>query len=174
LAERKAGESIMVSDMPEKGSFDDSLIDTFEKVKEVIAGIRTVRLQKNIPNKEVLSLEIVGEVDTAFDSVIAKMGNLSSIAIVNEKDATAVSFLVGTTEFSVPLGNNIDIEAELKKLNEELKYLVGFLKSVTAKLSNEKFVANAKPEIVENERKKQADAESKIKTIQESIANLSK
>lgn len=101
------------------------------------------------------------------------MGNLSSISRIAEKDSTAASFLMGITEFSVPLGNNIDVEAELKKLNDELKYLEGFLKSVSAKLSNEKFVANAKPEIVENERKKQADAESKIKTIQESISNLS-
>ncbi|NDV97137.1 valine--tRNA ligase [Dysgonomonas sp. 521] len=174
LKERKEGESIMVSDMPKEMTFDAGLIDTFEKIKDVIAGIRTVRLQKNIPNKEELSLEVIGDYNAAFSSVISKMGNLSSIDTVSEKDATAASFLVGTTEYSIPLGNNIDVEAELKKLNDELKYLEGFLKSVSAKLSNEKFVANAKPEIVENERKKQADAESKIKTIQESIANLSK
>ncbi|MFV0329504.1 MAG: valine--tRNA ligase [Dysgonomonas sp.] len=174
LSERKEGESIMVSAMPKDVTYNANLIDTFEKVKEVIAGIRTVRLQKNIPNKEELSLEVIGDYNADFGSVISKMGNLSSINIVSEKDATAASFLVGTTEYAVPLGNNIDIEAELKKLNDELKYLEGFLKSVSAKLSNEKFVTNAKPEIVENERKKQADAESKIKTIQESIANLSK
>ena len=174
LAERKAGESIMVSEMPKEVSFSNDLIDTFEKVKEVIAGLRTIRLQKNIPNKEELSLEVIGQYNTDFDTVISKMGNLTSINTVAEKDPTSVSFLVGTTEFSVPLGNNIDIEAELKRLNDELKYLEGFLKSVAAKLSNEKFVANAKPEIVENERKKQADAESKIKTIKESITNLSK
>lgn len=174
LAERKAGESIMVSEMPKEVSFSNDLIDTFEKVKEVIAGVRTIRLQKNIPNKEELSLEVIGQYNTDFDSVISKMGNLTSINTVAEKDPTSVSFLVGTTEFSVPLGNNIDIEAELKRLNDELKYLEGFLKSVAAKLSNEKFVANAKPEIVDNERKKQADAESKIKTIKESIANLNK
>ncbi|GHV40535.1 valine--tRNA ligase [Bacteroidia bacterium] len=174
LSERKEGESIMVSAMPKEVAFDAAFIDTFEKIKETIAGVRTIRLQKNIPNKEELSLEVVGGYDTAYDSVISKMCNLSSIASVTEKDPTAASFLVGTTEFSVPLGSNIDVEAELKKLNEELKYLEGFLKSVAAKLSNEKFVANAKPEIVENERKKQADAESKIKTIKESIANLSK
>lgn len=174
LAERKAGESIMVSEMPKEVSFSNDLIDTFEKVKEVIAGVRTIRLQKNIPNKEELSLDVIGQYNTDFDTVISKMGNLTSINIVAEKDPTSVSFLVGTTEFSVPLGNNIDIEAELKRLNDELKYLEGFLKSVAAKLSNEKFVANAKPEIVENERKKQADAESKIKTIKESIANLKK
>lgn len=174
LTERKEGESIMVSDMPKESSSDNELLEAFEKVKETIAGVRTIRLQKNIPNKEELSLEVIGEYNTAFDSVISKMGNLTSIKTVNEKDVTAVSFLVGTTEFSVPLGNNIDVEAELKKLNEELVYLEGFLKSVANKLSNEKFVANAKPEIVDNERKKQADAESKIKTIKESIANLSK
>ena len=114
----------------------------------------------------------MGDYDMAFNSVILKMGNLSAISEVKEKNPTAASFLVGTTEFSVPLGNNIDIEAELKKLNEELVYLEGFINSVRKKLSNEKFVANAKPEIVENERKKEADAESKIKTIKESIANL--
>lgn len=174
LAQRKEGESIMVSEMLKEVSFSNDLIDTFEKVKDVIAGVRTIRLQKNIPNKEELSLDVIGQYNTDFDTVISKMGNLTSINIVAEKDPTSVSFLVGTTEFSVPLGNNIDIEAELKRLNDELKYLEGFLKSVAAKLSNEKFVDNAKSEIVDNERKKQADAESKIKTIKESIANLNK
>ncbi|MDR0824807.1 MAG: valine--tRNA ligase [Prevotella sp.] len=174
LNEREEGESIMVSAMPKETSFDAGLLDVFEKVKAIIAGVRTIRLQKNIPNKDELTLEVVGEYSTTFDSVISKMCNLSSIKVVSEKDATAVSFLVGITEFSVPLGNGIDVEAELKKLNEELKYLEGFLRSVMAKLSNEKFVANAKPEIVENERKKQADAESKMKTIKESIFNLNK
>ena len=174
LTERKDGESIMVSAMPNGIAFDSNLLDAFEKVKETIAGVRTIRLQKNISNKEQLRLDVIGEYNNTFDSVIAKMANLSEIKTVSGKDATAASFLVGTTEFSVPLGNNIDIEAELKKLNEELVYLEGFLNSVAKKLSNEKFVANAKPEIVENERKKQADAESKIKTIKESIANLSK
>lgn len=174
LTERKAGESIMVSEMPDDMSYNKDLIDAFEKVKETIAGVRTIRLQKNIPNKEELPLEIVGEYTPVFNSVISKMGNLSSIKLVAEKDPTSASFLVGTTEYSVPLGNNIDVEAELKKLNEELVYLEGFLNSVKKKLSNEKFVANAKSEIVDNERKKQADAESKINTIKESIANLSK
>lgn len=174
LSDRKEGESIMVSDMPKEAVFDNELTDKFEKVKEIIASIRTIRLQKNIPNKEELSLEVVGAYKTDFDSVISKMGNLTAIKTVNEKDLASASFLVGTTEFSVPLGSNIDVEAELKKLNEELVYLEGFLKSVANKLSNERFVANAKAEIVENERKKQADAESKIKTIRESIANLSK
>ena len=102
------------------------------------------------------------------------MGNLTAIDQVSDKSSGSVTFMVGTTEFAIPLGNNIDIEAELKKLEEELTYLKGFLISVQKKLSNEKFVANAKPEIVENERKKLADAESKIKTIEESIESLKK
>lgn len=174
LAERKQGDSLMVASMPQNTKYDQQLIHAFDSVKEIISGIRTIRLQKNIPNKEELSLEILGSHNKALDSVISKMGNLTAISVVADKDATAVSFLVGTTEYAVPLGNNIDVEAELVKLKDELKYLEGFLKSVANKLANEKFVANAKPEIVENERKKQADAESKIKTIQESIANLTK
>lgn len=174
LTDRKQGESIMVSDMPVATTYDSEFINNFEKAKEIISGIRSVRLQKNIPNKEALVLEVIGTHNSSFDEAIRKMATLESITMVAEKDATAASFLVGTTEYAVPLGNNIDVEAELKKLNDELVYLQGFLKSVTAKLSNEKFVANAKPEIVANERKKQADAESKIKTIEESIASLSK
>ena len=102
------------------------------------------------------------------------MGNLSAIETVTEKDATAASFLVGTNEYAVPLGNNIDVEAELKKLNEELKYLQGFRKSVMGKLSNEKFVNNAPAAVVDVEKKKLADAESKITSIEETIASLSK
>lgn len=174
LEERKSGESITIALLPEAGKVNENLISSFEKVKEIVANIRTIRLSKNIPNKEGLTLEIVGENNKVFDSVICKMANLNEIKTVQEKDPTAATFLVGITEFSVPLGNNIDIEAELEKLNNELQYLEGFLISVDKKLSNEKFVANAKPEIVENERKKRADAESKIATIKESIANLSK
>jgi len=174
LEDRKPGESIMTAQMPKAEKADDNFLDYFEKVKSIVSNIRTIRLEKNIPNKEELTLEIIGEYENKFDSVISKMANLTTINIITEKDPTAASFLVGTTEFSVPLGNNIDIEAELEKLNDELKYLEGFLISVEKKLSNEKFVANAKPEIVENERKKKADAESKITTIKESIANLTK
>ncbi len=180
LTERKEGESIMVAQIPELSSLDKGVdVAMFEDVKSIIAGIRTIRLEKNIPNKEELTLQVVpdGEHDTLYNvysSVIKKMGNISEIEAVTEKDATAASFLVGTTEFAIPLGNNIDVEAELAKLEDELKYLQGFLNSVMKKLSNEKFVSNAKPEIVENERKKQADAESKIKTIEESIAALKK
>lgn len=174
ITERQANESIMVSNMAKAGAYSAESLQNFDKVKEIVSGIRTVRLQKNIANKESLELEVLGEYDTAYNSVIAKMGNLSAINAVAEKSGGAVTFMVGTTEFAIPLGNNIDVEAELEKLAEELKYLKGFLVSVEKKLSNEKFVANAKPEIVENERKKQADAESKIHTIEETIQALKK
>lgn len=172
LAERKEGESIMTARMPEPKAYDSALIERFETAKQIIAGIRTIRLQKNIPNKEPLSLQIIGSHNNSLDCVIVKLTNLSEIETVTEKDATAASFLVGTTEYAVPLGNNIDVEAELKKLNDELKYMQGFLKTVLGKLSNERFVQNAPAAVVEMERKKQADAESKIKSLEESIAAL--
>jgi len=174
LAERKSNESLMVAQMPVAKAVNEKLLRSFDTVKDIISGIRTVRLQKNIANKDELKMTVIGEFDLSFSPVIEKMGNISDIETVAEKDATAASFLVGTTEFAIPLGSNIDVEAELAKQEEELKYLRGFLTSVMKKLSNEKFVANAKPEIVDNERKKQADAESKIKTLEESIAALKK
>ena len=174
LADRKAGESIMVAPMPANKHFDSKLLSDFDNIKEIIAGVRTIRLEKNIPNKESLGLNIIGSHTPLYDKVISKMANLSEIKIVSEKEAAAASFLVGTTEFSVPLGSSINIEEELAKLNEELIYLGGFLNSVMKKLGNEKFVQNAKPEVVEAERKKRADAESKMQTIRESIEALSK
>lgn len=172
LSDRKNSESIMIADMPKAKDINGELLNSFDLVKEIISGIRTIRLQKNIPNKDALELNIIGNHDGKFDPVILKMANISEIKTISEKSATAVSFLVGTTEFAIPLGNNIDIEAEIEKLEAELIYQQGFLNSVIKKLSNEKFVANAKPEIVDNERKKQADAESKIKTLEESIFAL--
>ena len=174
LAERKEGESIMTALMPEAKPVDESLIAAFEATKQIIAGIRTVRLQKNIPNREALTLQIVGQHDCTNDCVIVKLTNLSEISIVTEKDANSAAFLVGTTEYAVPLGNNIDVEAELAKLNEDLKYMQGFLRTVMGKLGNERFVNNAPAQVVELERKKKADAESKIKSIEERIAALSK
>ncbi len=174
LEPRKEGESIMVEMMPKAETFDKEFLSAFEQTKEVIANIRTIRLQKNIPNKEPLTLQVLGGHNPQFDAVIMKMGNLSAIDKVTEKDATAASFLVGTNEYSVPLGNNIDVEAELQKLNDELKYLQGFKKSVMGKLGNEKFVNNAPAAVVDGEKKKLADAESKITSIEERIASLSK
>lgn len=175
LKTREAKDSIMVSLYPPVGKINQSLIDQFEIQKEIIAGIRTVRLEKNIAQKEPLALFITkGEFNAAFNSVILKMGNLSEIGNNDAIEGAYSSFMVGTTEFAVPLGQNINIEEEITKMQTEITYLQGFLKSVMAKLSNERFVANAKPEIVDAERKKQADAESKMKSLQESIDALKK
>jgi valyl-tRNA synthetase len=144
----------------------------FEKVKEIIAGVRTIRLQKNVPNKEQLSLQITGDHNADFDAVIVKLCNLTSIEVVAEKSPGSISFLVGTTEYAVPMGSLINAEEEIQKMEAEITYLEGFLVSVMKKLGNEKFVANAKPEVVEAERKKQADAESKIASLKEGISGL--
>ena len=172
LTPRGEGESVMLSMLPEAKTADSNLLGNFETVKQIIAGVRTIRLQKNIANKEELELHVMGSYNKEYSSVISKMANLSAIVENADKDATAAAFMVGTTEFAVPLSENIDVEAELEKLGSELKYLEGFLSSVMKKLSNERFVQNAKPEIVDNERKKQADAESKIELIKESIKAL--
>ena len=175
IAERKDGESLMVSPLVVSGQADEGLLQQFEVVKEVIASIRAIRLQKNIAQKESLSLQVVDQnpVD-AFDSVITKMCNLSAIQVVSAKEEGAASFMVGTTEYAVPLGSLIDVEAEIARMEAELKHKEGFLQGVLKKLSNEKFVNNAPAAVIELERKKQADAESIIKSLKESIAALKK
>ncbi|VBB46904.1 Valine--tRNA ligase [uncultured Paludibacter sp.] len=172
LEDRNEGESIMMQMMPKTQSADEKVIGDFEKTKEIIAGIRTIRLQKNIPNKETLKLQINGEHNADFDAAIEKLCNLENIEKTSEKAPGSVSFLVGTTEYTVPMGSLINAEEEIKKMEAEIVYLEGFLNSVMKKLGNEKFVTNAKPEIVEAERKKQADAESKIASLKESISAL--
>ena len=172
IAERKDGESVMTALLPKAGAFSEQTIADMDIAKDIIAGIRTVRLQKNIPNKEELELQVMGEGNVPVESIIKKLANLSAVANVSEKDATAAAFMVGTTEYAVPLGNNINVEEELKKLEADLKYQEGFLQSVLKKLSNEKFVNNAPAKVIEMERKKQADAEAKIATLKESISAL--
>lgn len=172
IAERKDGESVMTALLPKAGAFSEQTIADMDIAKDIIAGIRTVRLQKNIPNKEELELQVMGEDNVPVESIIKKLANLSAVANVSEKDATAAAFMVGTTEYAVPLGNNINVEEELKKLEADLKYQEGFLQSVLKKLSNEKFVNNAPAKVIEMERKKQADAEAKIATLKESISAL--
>ena len=174
LEPRKEGESLMVALIPEVAPVDNLYLEDFEFAKEIVGGVRTIRLQKNIPNKEALELQVLGEHNDHFNSVIAKMCNLSSIIRTEEKAAGSASFLVRTTEYAVPLGNMINVEEELAKLQDELKYQQGFLASVMKKLSNESFVSKAPAKVIEMERKKQADAESKIKSIEESIAALKK
>jgi valyl-tRNA synthetase len=172
LKKRSENDSIMVSLLPQAGIIDTTLLTAFDNAKEIIAGIRTIRLQKNIPNKEFLELQIMNEQQVSLPAVILKIANLSKIEIVKDKASGASSFMVGTIEYAVPLGKMIDAEVEIKKLNDELNYQQGFLTSIEKKLSNEKFVANAKPEVVEMERKKLADAKSKIVSIKEAMAAL--
>ena len=175
IADRKEGESLMVSPMAAPAAYDEAIIAQFEAVKEVISNIRAIRLQKNIAQKDALDLQVIGENPVAeYNAVITKMCNLSAIQAVEAKADGAAAFMVGTTEFAVPLGNMIDVEVEIARMEAELKHKEGFLAGVMKKLSNEKFVNNAPAAVIELERKKQADAESIIKSLKESIAALKK
>ena len=174
LEERKDGESIMIQLQPKAGEVNEVLISNVEYAKEIIAGIRAVRLQKNIPNKEHLNLQVIGGHNIETNAIIIKLGNLESIQPVTEKAPGSISFLVGTTEFAIPMGSLINVKEEIEKMEADILYYQGFLASVAKKLSNERFVANAKPEVVDAERKKQADAESKITSLKEGIASLMK
>ena len=174
IYDRRPGESIMVQEL-HVPFVDGRCVIEFDAVKEVIGGIRTIRLQKNIAQKEALSLQVVGSNPIeAYLPVVMKLCNLSSVETVASKAEGAVSFMVGTTEYAVPLGNLINVEEELKKLEADLVYQEGFLKSVMKKLGNEKFVSKAPANVIEMERKKQADAETKIAALRESIAALKK
>ena len=168
------GESIMTQSVKIfADSYDEQLIADVETAKSIISGVRTIRLQKNIAQKETLVLEVVGTHGVAaYNAIIEKMGNLEAINVVEAKSDGTSSFMVGTTEYAVPLGSLIDVEAEVAKLQAELTYLEGFLNSVMKKLSNERFVSNAPEAVVAAERKKQAEAESKIAAIKETIAKL--
>lgn len=172
LAERKDGESIMNAQLPKPAGFDAVIINRFESLKEVIAGIRTIRLKKQIPNKVALQLEVNGNHDRTLDSILTKMGNLETITLIGEKKPASAAFIVGSVEYSIPLQDNVNKEEELKKLEADLKYYQGFLATVEKKLSNERFVANAPEKVVALERKKQSDAKEKIEAIKASIAAL--
>lgn len=175
IVDRKDGESLMVSPISISAEVDTAFVQQFEVVKEIISNVRSIRLQKNIAQKETLELQVVGENPVAaFNAVIAKMCNLSAINVVAGKADGAAAFMVGTTEYAVPLGNLIDVEAEIARMEAELKHKEGFLQGVLKKLGNEKFVNNAPAAVLEMERKKQADAESIIKSLKESIAALKK
>ena len=141
---------------------------------DVISGIRNIRKEKNIANKDAVELYVINNenVDTDFDVIISKLGNISKLEYVNEKQEGALSFRVKSNEYFIPLGENINVEEEIKKLEEELKYAEGFLKSVQKKLSNERFVNNAPEQVIANERKKEADAQAKITMLKESLGSL--
>ena len=174
LAERKEGESIMYAPMPVAEEVNEALLARFTLATEVITNIRNVRKQKNIAQKNALTLNVIADENypAEYAPVIAKMCNLESIEAITEKDPTADAFIVKTTQYFVPMGDQIDVEAEMKKLNDELTYLEGFLASVMKKLSNERFVQSAPEKVVANERAKQSDAEAKIAAIKERMAAL--
>ena len=177
LAERKEGESIMVSPqtIAAPAPADAAILAQVELMKNVVAGVRAIRNTKNISPREALDLQVIGaDPIAAYDCLITKMANVNGVAVVDAKGEGVSSFMVGTTEYAVPLGGLIDVEAELAKAEAELKHLEGFLNGVMKKLSNERFVNNAPAQVVELERKKQADAESKIATLKETIASLKK
>jgi len=177
LRERKDGDSIMISEMPKAKAHDTGLLEEFEETKIVITTIRSIRHEKNISNKEKLHLKIrtrAGDVKIDFLPVIYKLANVEDIDFIEKAQEGAATFLVKTTEYSVSIGELLDISTEKKKLEEELKYQQGFLQSVMKKLGNEKFVNNAPKQVVEMELKKKADAEIKIKTLEKKLASLSK
>ena len=175
LAERKPGESIMRECLQLNAPNIDekNMLNNVETVKQIVSGVRTVRAQKNIAQKEKLTLQIVNsQLLGNYGKAVMKMANLEDIQTVSEKDATASTFMVGTVEYTVPLGNMIDIAAEIEKQEAQLKHLEGFLAGVLKKLGNERFVANAPEAVVAMERKKQSDAEEKIAALRESLAAL--
>ena len=174
IADRTPQEALIISTYPEIKPFNAKLITDFDQTIEVISGIRTIRKEKNIAFKDAIDLKIVNndKVSTYYDSVVSKLGNIETLEYVSEKVDGALSYRVNSNEYFIPMAGNIDVAAEIAKLTEELVYQQGFLKSVQVKLLNEKFVANAKLEIIENERKKEADALAKIATIEQSLLSL--
>jgi valyl-tRNA synthetase len=167
----------MVTRMPEAKKFKKEMTTGFETVKETISAIRTVRKNKDISNKEKIELLILGNMssyDTEFLPVISKLGNLSDVLFVSEKLEGSASFMVGTTEYFIPLAGKLDVESEIAKIREDLNYNRGFLVNVMKKLENEKFVSNAPADVLELERKKKSDAESKIKSLEEALKSLKK
>jgi valyl-tRNA synthetase len=175
LSERKDGESLMMNQMPQHGKLHMSLIDRFEDIKETVSSIRTIRKDKDLPVREKLELLVrssPGDFDTHFLPVIIKMANLSEVSFTDQKQDGAASFHTRTMEFYVPLGSRLNVEAELFKINEELKYNRGFLESVMKKLDNERFVKNAPSTVIDIEKKKKADAESKIKSLEQRLKEL--
>jgi len=179
LAPRREGESIMYATIPTgmaAGADAATLLGDMELAKAIVTGVRAVRAQKNLSPKEALSLHVVGGAAPAdsLGHLVSKMANLSAIVADAVKDATAASFMVGTQEYDVPLGNCVDVEAERARVEKDIKYYEGFLQSVLKKLSNEKFVSKAPAAVIEGERRKQADAEAKLATLRASLEALTK
>ena len=174
ITARKEGESIMVAPLGTFGEADENLLAEIENLKQVVSNVRNIRASKNIPLKEVLSVHTTAETTDAIRALVEKLSSCEVCCGDMAKSAGAASFIIGTTEYCVPLDKFINVEDELKKLEADLQHQEGFLRGVMAKLGNERFVQNAKPEVVELERKKKADAEARIATLRESIAALQK
>ena len=174
LAPRTAGESIMVSSMPKVEAADEALLSRFTLLQEAVSAIRNIRKQKNLPQKEAVELKVVLDENypKEFEAVLVKMGNLSAVTPVTEKNPTDAGFIVKTTQYFIPMGDNVNVEEEIAKLEKDLAYYEGFLNSVMKKLSNERFVSSAPAQVVANERAKQADAEAKIAAIKEQLSAL--
>jgi valyl-tRNA synthetase len=177
LLKRDDGESIMMARIPEAKKFNKEIIVRFELIKETISAIRTVKKNKDIINRDKIRLLIFSDknrYDTKFLPVISKLCNVSEISFVSEKQEGAASFIAGTTEYFIPLTGELDIESEIAKIRQDLSYNKGFLVNVLKKLDNERFVKNAPPRVLELERKKKSDAESKIKSLEEALRSLQK
>ncbi|HEY4788757.1 MAG TPA: valine--tRNA ligase [Bacteroidales bacterium] len=174
LAERKDGESIMVTPLPVADKYDENLIAQFEQVKEIVTSVRNIRQEKNLPQKEALVMQVVNNTNhtLSFAEVMKKLSNLSAVETVSTKPEGAVSFLVKSTEYYIPLSGKIDVGEEIKKIEAELAYTKGFLESVMKKLGNQKFVSSAPQQVVQNEMNKKADAEAKIKAMEERLKEL--
>ena len=174
ISERSTDEALIISKWPEQYDVNASIIEDFNKVTEVISGIRTIRKEKNISFKDTIEVKVINseKLSDKYNSIIAKMGNLSTIETVNESVDGALSFRVKSNEYFIPMAGAIDVDAEIEKLKAELDYTEGFLKSVQKKLSNERFVNNAPEQVVAVEKKKQSEAEAKIETIKASLASL--
>ena len=172
IGERPEGTSIMYATYPEAGNTDSALLAAMELTKEIVTGVRGVRARKNIPQKEALTLRVIGQLDSAMHPMIKKLANVDEIVTGAEKDAAAQSFMVGTLEFNIPLAGSTDVEAEKARVQKEIDYLLGFKASIEKKLSNERFVNNAPEAVVAGERKKLSDANSKIETLRATLAAL--
>ena len=174
ISSRTPQEALIIANYPEEKPFDEGILEEFEFIKEVISGIRTIRKEKNIPFKEEISLSIIDNehFTTKWNSIIEKLGNVSAISYVEKATEGAISFRVKANEYFIPILDKINVEEEIKKLETELHYAEGFLKSVRAKLSNEKFVNSAPAQVVENERKKESDTLAKIETLTQSLKKL--
>jgi valyl-tRNA synthetase len=175
IAKRTPQEALIVNHWPKTAPIDKALLTDFEFAAEVVSGIRTIRKEKNIAFKDAISLSVINteKVHNQFDVVIKKLGNINEMTPISNGVEGALTFRVKSNEYFIPIEGAIDVEQEILKLKEELKYTQGFLKSVQGKLKNQKFVSGAPQQVVDNERKKEADAIAKIETIETSIKNLS-